>query len=333
MSLVCTKASRGDESKVIEGVRLIRVKVPKIGLISGDCYYLKGLGGEEPDIVHSVTAIEPVLHNRNVLLHLQNDITLYLPPFPKTNVYSRFLNRANALVGVSGYVLSRCLGRLDLTDSKKMILHNCADIDTFTPRKRDRAFLKDRFGFDENEIVVMYSGHMSKKKGLHLLLEANRKKDLGISILVAGGDFYTKKKPRTSRYMDMVTKEMERASNVKYVGPVGMNELSTLYASSDIMIVPSIWDDPCPLVLAEAAASGLPTIGTSRGGIPEVIIEGRTGYVVKKTPGSMANAIGKLVSDDKLRRSMSLSARRNAIKNLNWGVAARKLDALYKKIA
>jgi glycosyltransferase involved in cell wall biosynthesis len=118
-------------------------------------------------------------------------------------------------------------------------------------------------------LTVGFLGRIEPTKGLETLLEAARPVDRDLlRVLVAGsGDeaYVTGLKQR-------------------YDGPgmefVGYSQPSTFFATIDVLAVPSIWEEPLGRVIYEAYAYGVPVIVSRAGGMPEIVDEGETGYVV-----------------------------------------------------
>jgi len=73
----------------------------------------------------------------------------------------------------------------------------------------------------------------------------------------------------------------------------------------DVLVVPSVWDEPLPTVVVEAFTHGVPVIGSRRGGIPELIEDGRTGLLFDPAqPGSLEAALGRFIDDPRLAYRM-----------------------------
>lgn len=87
--------------------------------------------------------------------------------------------------------------------------------------------------------------------------------------------------------------------------------MESVYASSDVVLVPSQFDDPCPMVSLEAMSHGVPVIYSHRGGIPECQVNGETGIMMAHgTAAEIAHALQEMIGDPDRYRKMSLSARR-----------------------
>jgi glycosyltransferase involved in cell wall biosynthesis len=78
--------------------------------------------------------------------------------------------------------------------------------------------------------------------------------------------------------------------NVEFLG---FCEPATFFAGIDVLVVPSLWEDPLPRVVHEAFAFGVPVIGADVGGIPEMIEPGRTGYLFRH--GDVADLTAAIV--------------------------------------
>jgi glycosyltransferase involved in cell wall biosynthesis len=80
---------------------------------------------------------------------------------------------------------------------------------------------------------------------------------------------------------------------IKLLGRVPFEEMRRLYASADLTVVPSVHYDNSPMVIYESLLCGTPVLGAEIGGIPELVREGETGYLVP--PGDAAALAEKVV--------------------------------------
>ena len=76
-------------------------------------------------------------------------------------------------------------------------------------------------------------------------------------------------------------KPMIDGKQIKYIGEVGLKKKNELLSNAKAVLFPTIWEEPFGLVMAEAMATGTPVIGFKKGSVPEVIKNGKTGFVVK----------------------------------------------------
>ncbi len=101
--------------------------------------------------------------------------------------------------------------------------------------------------------------------------------------MIAGG-VYDK-----AYHSEQVAPRLEQlGSRASYVGEVTRERLWELMAGAEAVLCPAYWDEPFGLVPCEAQATGTPVIAYARGGLAEVVADGRTGWLV--APGDVAAA-------------------------------------------
>lgn len=114
---------------------------------------------------------------------------------------------------------------------------------------------------------VGYLGRIEPIKGLSILLEAvSLMPATAVELLVAGGG--------NPEYLGEL-KSKFNSQNIEFLGVVDPREL---FSRIHLLVVPSLWEDPLPRVIAEAQASGIPVAISKHGGMPEIVEDGITGY-------------------------------------------------------
>lgn len=97
---------------------------------------------------------------------------------------------------------------------------------------------------------------------------------------------------------------------VHFTGFLPGGSLDALYQRADLVVVPSVWDEPFGLVGLEAMAHAKPVVAFRVGGIPDWLEDGRTGFLVPtKDCEALAEAIGRVIADPALGRSLGQAGR------------------------
>jgi len=121
---------------------------------------------------------------------------------------------------------------------------------------------------------------------------------------------------------------------ITLTGQVSHEHIPAYLRSFDIFVVPSLTDrESFGVAAVEASASGLPVIASQVGGLPEVVLDGKTGLLVP--PGdieTLANAISRLLADSALRAQMGQAGRQFVLEHYRWEDNARLMEQLYNKI-
>ena len=174
-------------------------------------------------------------------------------------------------------------------------------------------------GQTDAPVRVLFVGGDAERKGGLLLLEACRRL-----------------RPLLPLELDLVTRTRVACEHgVRVHGGIRANssELRELYHRADIFCLPT-GGDCLPLVLAEAAASGLPLVATALAGIPEIVRHGDTGLLVERGDlTSLVDALKRLALDSELRLSMGARAKALAVSEHDSATNARRLLEVVKGIA
>ncbi len=121
------------------------------------------------------------------------------------------------------------------------------------------------------------------------------------------------------------------AARVRYTGDVA--DIGTLYAALDVCVLPARKPEGLGNVLIEAMAAGKPVIGSSGGGVPEIIEDGCNGFLVE--PGDaagLAGALERLMSDPELRRRMGEEGRRKFNDVFEFSACYARMLAVYRSL-
>ena len=158
----------------------------------------------------------------------------------------------------------------------------------------------ESFDVGEPEGYLLFLGRFSPAKGADRAIQAAQR--AGRRLILAG-----KVDASDADHAREAIEPLIDGDRVRYVGEADAMTKGRLLAGADALLFPIEWDEPFGLVMIEALASGTPVIGFRRGSVPEIVEDGRTGFVVDDVE-AMADAIGRLDEID--RRVCRLAAER-----------------------
>ena len=93
------------------------------------------------------------------------------------------------------------------------------------------------------------------------------------------------------------------------------SDMPELYEKADIVVYPTVGEEPYGLVPIEAMSCGRPVIASDSGGIRETVVDGTTGFIVpKKDPNALADRLMTLIADPRMARRIGRSGRQRAEK-------------------
>jgi alpha-maltose-1-phosphate synthase len=109
-------------------------------------------------------------------------------------------------------------------------------------------------------------------------------------------------------------------------------QLGELYRRARVFCLPSRYE-PWGLVLIEAMAHGVPCVGSTTGSIPEILDEGRAGLLVgPDDPGELADAVIRLLREDRLARTIGSAGRRRVEKRFTWERVADQMAPILSRV-
>lgn len=217
------------------------------------------------DIVHDHSLAGPLLARGR---EIPTVATMHGPVAGDNGDYFARLGRSVDLVAIS-HAQRHQAPRLNWVGT----VHNAIDLPTF-PYRAD----KDR--------DLLWIGRFSPDKGAHLAIDAARA--AGRRILLAGKC----KEPAERAYFEDAVRP-RLGPDAEYVGEADATRKRELFARAAALLFPIQWEEPFGMVMIEAMACGTPVIATRRGSVPEVVDDGRTGFVVDDVAG-MAAAIARV---------------------------------------
>lgn len=234
------------------------------------------------------------------------------------------LRRAHRLViapSAAGKSYFSDVGRIPM--GKILVMHNGVDLDEF--RQSSGAETRGDLGFGREDLMLTAVAVLRREKGLADLIAAVPQILEGVPsarvLIVGDGD--------DRRRLENLAYESGNGDRITFTGR--RTDVDELLAASDVFIHPT-HEDVLPTVIAEAMATGLPVVASRVGGIDEMVADGVTGVLYPAGDiDALGEAVLRVVSDEELRSSMAVAARKRAERLFDLGNQVRQLESLYTR--
>ena len=200
------------------------------------------------------------------------------------------------------------------------------DLSRFHPMSQRQS--RDYLGYGP-EKNILFVGRLEPLKGIDNLFRAVASLEnlKSITLSVVGGDGNSQEKIR----LEALVKKMRLNQTVHFLGPIPQEELPIHYNAADVCVLPSYYES-FGLAALEAAACGKPVVASEVGGLPAIVNDGVTGYLVPpKRMDVIAERLCELLEDDLLRVHMGTAARIHA-ESLGWDSSADSLLRCFREL-
>lgn len=183
--------------------------------------------------------------------------------------------------------------------------------------------------FNKN-ITVLFCGRIKVAKGIYELLDAipiilDKHPETKFIYMGNGSEF-------NNLYKKI--KEIKLSKNVDCIGHKSGNEKIKTYQNSNILVLPS-YSEGFPNVFCEAMSAGLPIIATPKGGLADVLKDGKQGLIIKSMPpkpDDIAEKIIKLIKNPVLMKKMSQNNLKEAKEKYDVNVVCEEIGKIYEEI-
>ena len=262
--------------------------------------------------------------------------------------FSRWVERtalemADAVIAVSHETKRDILQHFRIPEERVRIIHN--GIDPSEYRKVSTTDALVRFGVDPSKPYLLFVGRITRQKGIIHLVRAIEYMDDQYQVVLCAGVPDT---PEIAREMEAVVSEVSsQRGNVIWIREMlDRKDIIEFYSHADVFCCPSIYE-PFGLINLEAMACETPVVASAVGGIPEVVVDGETGFLVPlqqiqeppyapvsplKFARDLAEPINRLMADRAMRKRFAQAGRQRAAGVFSWAAIAKQTKALYETV-
>ena len=259
--------------------------------------------------------------DRNVIVSFHGaDASEYLQQHG-SGFYEKLFQRANVIT-----TPSEAMKRILIDNGcplEKIVIHKYGvDLENFRPDEQPKA---------TEEIIFLSVARLVEKKGLRYSLKAFAKLQTTkrkTYLIIGEGPLETELKE--------LCRALDIEGNVAFLGSKDAAEVQQHMRNAHVFVLTSVTatsgdQEGLPVTLIEAHASGLPVISTHHAGIPELVIDGETGFLCEeKSVSCIVTMMNELADNDILRNQFSISARNRVKNDFNLESLNMKLSSIYK---
>ena len=255
------------------------------------------------DMVHNNTAavLEGIYLKRKLKLPLIWHVhEIIVKPKAISDFINMLMGRyADKIVTVSQAVANHIKQSPFIKDSQVEVIYNGVDNAVYYPM--DASSIREKFDIAQDALVIGMIGRVNAIKGQNDFIEAVEplleKNEQAVAFLV-GGVF-----PGEEWRLEELDKRIASSSVVSQIHRIDYyDKTSELYNMFDIFVLPSIKPDSLPTVVLEAMACSKPVVGYNNGGIAEMVVDDKSGCLVKpNSPQELSNAISLLLDSSEKR--------------------------------
>ena len=273
-------------------------------------YYDKVLVENNMDIY---SLFLPKLTNEKLYFHLHNNIDCN-DPAKTVEKTKKVISTADKILVVSDFLKIKLkkLGAQNI-----VVVPNAVILDNFKQvNEEKRQKIRNRYGIDKNDTVYTFVGRICDDKGIDkliLAMQAFRGKK-NIKCLIVGNNFFgTKTEDKYIQHLQSISKGIEE--QLIFTGYVDNKKLYEIYNISNVVVIPSQWEEVFGVVALEAMAMKLPVIASKSGALPDVLSKSCAFFVSRGNNfvPQLKSEMRKFLNNPKLQTKMG----NNGFKRVN----------------
>lgn len=253
------------------------------------------------------------------------------------------LLHADAVIAVSRAMRDDVLTVYPEVDPARVkVVYNGIDPEEYFPDPRTDAL--ERLEIDPAVPFVLFVGRVTRQKGITYLLEAARSFDPAAQVVFCAGAPDT---PEIEREVHVQVADLaaQRKGVFWFEGMLPRPDMVQLMSHASVFVCPSVYE-PFGLINVEAMACGAPVVASAVGGIPEIVDDGTTGFLVPMEPSGdgfgspaspadfsagIAARVNQLLASPDLCRQFGRAGRERAVARFTWQAVAKRTVEVYQE--
>jgi len=192
--------------------------------------------------------------------------------------------------------------------------------------------IRTKYGFAHESFLLFFQGFLFPHRRVEDVIDAVkilRNEGADVSFLIGGS---TEANPDYSYSLRARVRDLQLNDRIKFAGWLDESETIDCYHASDAFVWPCV-NQTWGLAAVEAMACGTPVIASTDTGVSEIITDYKNGLLVRpRSPKDIADKIRILLSDNLLRKSISMQGRDYVIKNFSWKKYASEMAEIFQSL-
>ena len=290
----------------------------------------------QPDVIHTnnIYGISPIIwkyanQKKIPCIHTIRDYWIVNPKnvMPKNkNIllkkyqehFEKYSDYVNIVTSPSKFTLENILKFKYFKNAESHVVFNSVDLNM----EETKNYIEKRKRYGSKKIKYLFVGSLFENKGIRNLLSAFEQiKNEDISLTICG----------KGNLEELVKTAAQNDNRITYKGMLEKDELKKVWLENDVLIVPSIWDEPFGRVVIEGNQYGLPVIGSNKGGIAEILDNTHSGVTYQyDSVEELKKAIIQFTDRDNIKKYYD-----SILKNIEIYSIKKQIESyekIYKKL-
>lgn len=252
-------------------------------------------------------------------------------------------NTADGIIAVSQQMKTDVIEAYGVAPEKVTVIHNGIDPEFYKPTFDNNLLLE--YGINPEIPFVLFVGRITRQKGISQLISAAKYFNKNCQVVLCAGAPDTEE---IAKETEILIQELQsqRDGIILISEMLPREKIKILYSHARVFACPSLYE-PFGIINLEAMSCETPVVGSAVGGIPEIIIEGETGYLIElesisrtdfnpKNPEefqkNFAQKINVLLDDENLANQMGKAGRERVLDIFSWESIAKTTYNYYEKV-
>jgi glycogen synthase len=252
-------------------------------------------------------------------------------------------NTADGIIAVSKQMKTDVIEAYGVSPEKVTVIHNGIDPDFYSPTFDDE--LLKEYGINPTIPFVLFVGRITRQKGISQLISAAKYFNSNCQIVLCAGAPDT---PEIEKETEALITDLksQRDGIILISEMLPREKIKVLYSHARVFTCPSLYE-PFGIINLEAMSCETPVVGSAVGGIPEIITEGETGYLIEldsisrtdfnpKNPEAFqrnfATQVNRLLDDENLAHQMGKAGRKRVLEKFSWESIAKTTFNYYSTV-